>query len=49
MGGAWLAERVLSVVETPTRRTVIATACVVGVLLPAVSGAADLYLRTRTP
>ncbi|HEY2593623.1 MAG TPA: hypothetical protein VGK33_06960, partial [Chloroflexota bacterium] len=49
MGGAWLAERVLSVVETPTRRTVIATACVVGVLLPVVSGVADLYLRTHTP
>jgi hypothetical protein len=49
VGGAWLAERVLSVVESPTRRTVITTACVIGLLLPAISGVADLYFRMHTP
>jgi hypothetical protein len=48
IGGAWLGERVLYVIEAPTRRTLIALVCVIGLLPPAFSGMLDLWLRTHT-
>ena len=47
--GVWIAERLIDVIDAPSRRSVIATAAIVGVLLPAFTGAIDLYLRTHTP
>jgi hypothetical protein len=46
--GAWLAERILEVVDTPRRQTVVLLSVAVGLALPAVSGALDLYLRMHT-
>ncbi|HEX8967723.1 MAG TPA: hypothetical protein VF937_07585, partial [Chloroflexota bacterium] len=49
LAGVWVAERLLAVVDAPTRRSVIVTASIVGLLLPALTGALDLYWRTHTP
>jgi hypothetical protein len=47
--GAWLAERILNVVDTPRRQTVLLAWLVIGLAIPVVSGALDLYLRQHTP
>jgi hypothetical protein len=47
--GAWLADRVWSVVTDPQRGRVLAFVIVAGLCAPAVTGALDLYLRTHTP
>jgi hypothetical protein len=47
--GAWLAEQVLRVVDTPRRQTVILMWLVIGLAIPVASGALDLYLRQNTP
>jgi hypothetical protein len=46
--GAWLADRVWTVVLEPQRGRVLAFVIVAGVCAPAVTGALDLYLRTHT-
>jgi hypothetical protein len=46
--GAWLAERILSVVDTPRQQTVVLTWLVIGLALPMACGAIDLYLRQNT-
>jgi hypothetical protein len=48
VAGAWVAERLLGVIETPTRRSVIVAVVLIGLALPALTGALDLYLRTHT-
>lgn len=47
--GAWIADRIWTVVITPTRGRVLAFAIVAGLCAPAVTGALDLYLRASTP
>ena len=47
--GAWLADKIWSVVIAPTRRRVLTFAMLAGLAAPAVTGALDLYLRARTP
>jgi hypothetical protein len=47
--GAYVGERLLAVVDHPSRRAVIATAFAVGILLPVLGGALDLYWRMNTP
>lgn len=47
--GAWLAERIWSAVERPTRGRVLAFVALAGIGAPAVTGALDLYLRSTTP
>jgi hypothetical protein len=49
LAGVWVAERLIEVIDTPSRRSVIATAAIIGVLLPALTGCIDLYLRMHTP
>jgi hypothetical protein len=49
LAGAWLGERVLAVVDTPTRRSASVAAVSIGVLLPVMTGALDLYWRSHTP
>jgi hypothetical protein len=46
--GAWLAEQVLRVVDTPRGQTVIRMWLVIGLAIPVASGALDLYLRQNT-
>jgi hypothetical protein len=46
--GAWLGERILDVVDTPRRRTVVLAWLLIGVAIPTASGALDLYLRQNT-
>jgi hypothetical protein len=46
--GAWLGERILDVVETPRRQTVVLAWVVIGVAIPVLSGALDLYFRQHT-
>jgi hypothetical protein len=47
--GAWLAEKILEVVDRPRRQTVVLTWVVIGLAIPVASGALDLYLRQHTP
>lgn len=47
--GAWLADRVWSVVTDPQRARVVAFVIAAGVGAPAVTGVLDLYLRAHTP
>jgi len=47
--GAWLADRIWSVVVDPQRRAVLTFVVVAGICAPALTGALDLYLRTHTP
>ena len=47
--GAWLADRIWSVVLDPQRRAVLTFVAVAGICAPALTGALDLYLRTHTP
>ena len=47
--GAWLAQRILEVVEAPRRWMVVLTWVVIGLAIPVMSGALDLYLRQHTP
>ena len=47
--GAWLADKIWSVVIEPTRRRVVTFAIIGGLCAPAVTGLLDLYLRARTP
>jgi hypothetical protein len=47
--GVWVAERLIGVINAPSRASVVVTATVVGLLVPAMTGALDLYWRTHTP
>ena len=47
--GAWLADRVWTVVSDPQRGRVLTFVIVAGLCAPAVTGALDLYLRAHTP
>ena len=47
--GAWLADKVWTVVADPQRERVLALVVIAGVCVPAVTGALDLYLRASTP
>jgi hypothetical protein len=47
--GAYVGERLLAVVDHPSRRAVIATNFAVGILIPVLGGALDLYWRMNTP
>jgi len=47
--GAWLADRVWSIVADPARRPVLLFVVLAGTGAPALTGALDLYLRTHTP
>ena len=47
--GARLATRIWSVVMAPTRRGVLAFVVLAGIVVPAFTGAIDLYLRAHTP
>ena len=47
--GAWLADRIWTVVVMPTRGRVLAFAIFAGLCAPALTGALDLYLRASTP
>jgi len=47
--GAWLADRIWSVVLDPKRRAVLTFVVVAGICAPALTGALDLYLRAHTP
>jgi hypothetical protein len=47
--GAWLADKIWSVVLDPRRRAVLTFVLVAGICAPALTGALDLYLRTHTP
>jgi hypothetical protein len=49
LAGVWIAERLIAVIDVPSRRSVLVTAILIGLALPALSGAIDLYLRTHTP
>lgn len=49
LAGVWVAERLIQVIEIPSRRSVIATAAIIGVMLPVLTGAIDLYWRMHTP
>jgi hypothetical protein len=47
--GAWLADRIWSVVVDPQRRAVLTFVVIAGICAPALTGALDLYLRAHTP
>ena len=47
--GAWLADKIWTVVIDPQRRRVLTFVLVAGICAPAVTGAIDLFLRARTP
>jgi hypothetical protein len=47
--GAWLADRVWTVVTDPERRAVLTFVIIAGICAPALTGALDLYLRAHTP
>src|SRR5438270_12457030 len=47
--GAWLADKIWSVVADPRRRRVLTFVVIAGLCAPALTGALDLYLRARTP
>jgi hypothetical protein len=47
--GAWLADKVWTVVTDPQRGRVLTFVVVAGICAPALTGALDLYLRARTP
>ncbi len=49
VGGAWVADRIWTVVAAPTRARVLAFAMLAGLGMPALTGSLDLYLRASTP
>jgi hypothetical protein len=47
--GAWVAARLLQVIDSPTRRSMLTAALLIGLVLPILTGALDLYWRTHIP
>jgi hypothetical protein len=47
--GAVLGDRIVGVIEAPTRRAVLASTASIGLFIPIVSGMLDLYWRAHTP
>jgi isocitrate/isopropylmalate dehydrogenase len=46
--GASIGEKISRAIEAPTARSVALTVAGLGVMVPALTGAADLYLRLHT-
>ena len=47
--GAWVGDRIRSVVDRPTRAGVLIFVIVFGIAYPALTGAVDLWLRAHVP